>query len=214
MNILKGAVLGAALTLTAACTTPFTADVSRFQRLPAPTGETFAIVPADESLNNSLEFQNYARLIAGELVEEGYREVASADGASMVVSMAYGVGNPREKIASRPSGRMGFGYGGWGNPWWGGYGGWYGRGWGYDPFFYGGGFADRDVYSYTVYNSYLDLDIRRPGGEPLFEGRAVAATRDDNLPEIVPDLVTAMFTDFPGMNGRTITVKVPEEDRR
>src|SRR3546814_4725306 len=85
------------------------------------------------------------------------------------------------------------------DPW---YGGWYGRGfyrlvivrgrhgrryvtgW-YDPFMWGGGFGggwDNEVTSYTVYTSDLNLSIDRAGtGERLFEGRAQAQSRDNDL---------------------------------
>ena len=209
MNILKVSVLGGALALTAACTTPFKADVSRFQNLPAPAGETFAIVPEEQEDANSLEFENYARYVAQELREEGYNQVAAPSQATLIVSLDYGIGDPREKLASRPSTRLGFGYG---YPWAGYYGYGYRHPIFYDPFFYGyGGLRDSDVYSYTVYPTFLEMDIRRPDGEPVFEGRAVTTTRDNNLPEIVPNLVEAMFTDFPGMSGRTVTVKVPRD---
>ena len=115
MKMTKTLLLGAVLGLTAACATPFTAEVSRFQRLPAPTGQTFAIVPQDEALGG-LEFATYSRYVAGELIEEGYAEVANPDDASLIVSLDYGTGDPREKLATRPSTRpAGFGYYGW-NP--------------------------------------------------------------------------------------------------
>lgn len=206
MNMTKALLLGGVLGLTAACATPFTADVSRFQRLPAPTGQTFAIVPDQESLGG-LEFATYSRYVAGELVEEGFTEIADPNTADMVVTLDYGVGDPREKVRTRPGSRFGFGYYGW-NPY--GYYG-YPRPVFYDPWFYGAG-MDRDVYSYTVYPAYLEMDIRQANGEPVFEGRAVSTTRNDDLTEVVPNLVTAMFTDFPGNNGRTIRVKVPQDD--
>ncbi|MEE4350679.1 MAG: DUF4136 domain-containing protein [Pacificimonas sp.] len=215
MNILKIAAIGGALGLLSACATPFTADVSRFQNLPAPSGQTFAIVAADEDKAGGLEFGTYARYVAGELIQEGFTEVASPDSADMVVALDYGVGDPREKVRTRPGTRFGaFGFGGY--P----YGGFYGwrRSVFYDPWFYGPGFGwgggfggwNNEVYSVTVYNAYLDLEIRRRGGEPLFEGRAMTTVRNNDLPELVPNLVTAMFTDFPGNNGRTLRVKVPQ----
>ncbi|MBZ6378106.1 hypothetical protein B5C34_01510 [Pacificimonas flava] len=207
MTILKAAVLGAALSLTAACAAPFTADVSRFQRLPAPTGQSFAIVAAEEAKTGSLEFGTYARYVAGELIDEGYREVANPEAADLIVALDYGVGDPREKVATRPGSYGGFARYRYG---------WYGYRYPifYDPWFYGyPGMHDRDVYSYTVYNAFLDMVIREDSGEPVFEGRAMTTSRDNDLPELVPNLVTAMFTDFPGNNGRTIRVKVPQDDR-
>ncbi|MGB3721462.1 MAG: DUF4136 domain-containing protein [Pacificimonas sp.] len=217
MKLLQTAIVSGALMLTSACATGFSADVSRFQNLPAPQGESYAIVAMDsEDDTRSLEFQNYARYVAAQMNAQGYTEVADKDDASLIVSLDYGVNDGRERIATRPGTRFGYG---WGSPFYGAYG-WRRRALFYDPFFYGGGFGrgfgggfDNEVYSYTVYGSYLDMNITRPDGEPVFEGRAEANSRDDNLPELVPNLVTAMFTDFPGMSGKTVRVKVPTEGR-
>ena len=59
------------------------------------------------------------------------------------------------------------------------------------------------VDSYTVYVSHLDLDIRRRvDNASLFEGHAKARSRTDELNRLVPNLVEAMFTGFPGTFGR------------
>lgn len=199
------------LLLLAACATSFRADVARFQRMPAPQGQTFAIVAADP-LKQGLEFQAYADLVAIEMERRGYRRASSPDDATLTVAMNYGVDNGRERIVTSP----GFGYDGafyWPYYW--------GRGY-YSPFYYGWhdpffarGFGYSDVRSYTLFTSQLDLDIvRTADGEPLFDGRARARSRDDDLTELVPNLVTAMFTGFPGNSGEDvrITIAPPQEE--
>ena len=44
---------------------------------------------------------------------------------------------------------------------------------------------------------------------PLFEGHAKARSQTDELDRLVPNLVTAMFTGFPGRNGETVKITVP-----
>ena len=62
-------ILGAGLT---ACATGFQADVSRFQaQLPAPQGQTFAVVADDPSLAGGIEFGQYAELVSGEMARLG-----------------------------------------------------------------------------------------------------------------------------------------------
>ncbi len=79
------------------------------------------------------------------------------------------------------------------------------------PYGYGGG----RVTSYTVYKSHLNLDIRRKvDNAALFEGRAEARSHDDNLSALVPNLVEAMFTGFPGRSGETVKITVPTAPRR
>jgi len=139
-----------------------------------------------------------------------------AQAATLVVSLDYGVSNGRERVATRPG--FGTGFGHFGYPY---YGYPFRRGfyrpyyWGsfYDPF-WGGAFDYPEVYSYTVYNSFVDMKIARAGtNESVFEGRAEANTRSDDLTRLVPNLVTAMFTNFPGRSGERVRVNVPLERR-
>ena len=197
-----------ALLAVAACTTPFAADVSRFQRLPAPGGESFAIEAMDKARAGSLEFAQYAAYVESQLTRQGYQRAGSADTATLVVRLDYGVNDGREKVESRYSG-FGYGYG-W--PYYGFYGhrrAFYG-GFGYGGFGYGGfGYGGPEVYSYTVYCSYLDMDIvRKASGEPVFEGHAEANTRYSDLTRLVPNLVEAMFSGFPGNSGQTVRVRL------
>lgn len=215
------AVAGATLAL-AGCATPFRADVARFQtQLPAPQGQSFAIEAANPALQGGIEFGQYANLVSGELTRYGYRPASAGERPDLVVRMDYGVDKGRERVVSSP---------GFGDPWYGGYGrGFYrpvvvtGRSgrryiYGYrDPFLWGGfgpSWGYNDVSSYTVYTSGLNLQINRAAdGSRLFEGHAEAQSRDNNLQAIVPNLVEAMFTGFPGNSGERvrITVAPPEK---
>lgn len=205
----------ATLSLLAACASPFRADVHRFQMLPAPEGQTFFIQPHDPAKANSLEFATYANMVRDRLYAVGYRPAENAARATMVVDFDYGVSNGREKIATRPGigpgpGFYGYGFGGWGARY-GRYGrGWYGLGvW--DPFYGPWGWDYPEVYSYTVYRSFVALKINRTGsGESVFEGRADATTQTDNLTTLVPNLVQALFTNFPGRSGETLHVSIDQ----
>jgi hypothetical protein len=213
------------LTLTAACTEPFQARVARFQSLPAPSGQTFTIQSHDSRKAGGLEFATYANLVSQRLEAVGYRPAADPRAATLVVNFDYAVTMPRERIETRPGfGYGGLGYGGFG-PWgYGGYGGFgygggfYGRGFGYGGFGYGGGFGPYgfggfgdypEVYSHTVYNSHVDLRINRAGDNvAVFEGRAETVANTNDLTRLVPNLITAIFTNFPGNNGQTVRVQV------
>ncbi|MFQ3594673.1 MAG: DUF4136 domain-containing protein [Sphingomonadaceae bacterium] len=216
-----GLVLVACLVLLlvlSGCASPFRAQVSRFQVLPPPSGETFAIVPADERNLGGLEFRVYAQAVQQAMERQGYRLASDPAAAQLVVRMGYGVGAPRERVDTRPGawGAWGPGWGGWG---WGGWAwggrGWYGRPWGwYDPWWGWGGWGGwgGEVYSYTVYPSFLELTISRAAdGVPLFEGRAQSTTRNNDLTFLVPRLVEALFTGFPGNSGETVNVRLPEQ---
>ena len=55
--------------------------------------------------------------------------------------------------------------------------------------------------------------VRRADNAPLFEGHAKARSSTDELDKLVPSLVTAMFTGFPGRNGETVKITVPSKPR-
>jgi hypothetical protein len=208
----------AALLALGGCATGFPAQVSRYQAMPAPAGESFVIQPAQAADRGGLEFSRYADLVRRHLTALGYSEAASPGAASLVVSVDYGVDNGKQQVVDwGPSyGRFGFGAGfGFGPRWsrW-GLGGRYRSPfyWGWDdPFFFG---SDIDVD--TVYTSFLDLDIKRTAdGRSVFEGTAKARSRSDDLRVLVPNLVEAMFTGFPGNNGEQVRITVaPERQQR
>jgi Domain of unknown function (DUF4136) len=213
-----------AMLAVAACATPFKANVSRFQQMPAAQGQTFAIRAENPRLDDSLEFQTYANQVAQRLTSFGYTRATDAASANLVVSLDYGVDKGRERVRSTPGSGFGrWGYSGFGSPYgWGGYGGFgyphYGFGrraflYGfYDPFL----FDDyNDVESYTVYSSQLDLKIARKGtNERVFEGTAKAMSTDDDLTTLVPNLIEAMFTGFPGNSGETVKITVAPPSKR
>ena len=210
-----------ALLAAAGCAQNFDAKVSRFQQMPAAQGQTFAIKAADPELDGGLEFANYAQLISSKLTQVGYRPVATGDAPNLVVSVSYDVDKGREKVRSNPGGGFGRCFG-FNDPWCGGFGFW-GHPYGgrfhgfypgfYDPFLFGPGGFD-GVESYTVYTSELAMKIEHTGGERVFEGKAQAQSLNDNLTYLVPNLIEAMFTGFPGSTGETVKITVPPPPKK
>ena len=216
----------ALLLALSACATGLSTQVSRFQAMPAPQGQSFVIQAAKPENRGGLEFAQYADLVRRNLTALGYSEARSAQDASFVVTLDYGVDQGRERVIATPD-PFGdpWGYGGFGyRPYYSrfGYGAYGGFGrhyrnpffWGWHDPFWGGGY---DVQSYTLYTSFLDMDIKRTGdGQSLFEGHARARSQSNELPAVVPNLIEAMFTGFPGNSGETvrITVMPPERERR
>lgn len=197
----------ASLALLAACSQPFEARVQSFQSMPPVQGQTFYVKPANESRQGSLEFAAYAGLVGTELQKQGFRPASSAETADVLVTMDFSAGPGRERIATRPSMNSSWGwYGpGWGWGWghrsaWGGWGAW-GDPWG-----------GQEVYSFTVYPAYVHVAMVRTADKvPLFEGRAETTTRTNDLPGIMPNLVAALFTDFPGASARSQVIRVPAQ---
>ena len=232
MRCLKLVAVPLLLASLGACASPFNANVSRFQsQLPAPQGQTFAVVADNPSLAGGLEFSQYASLVEAQMARLGYAP-ASPTNASLLVRFDYGVDKGRERVQ-----QTGFGYDPFYSPWYGygrgfggGFGGGYGGGYYGRPYgAYGGGFGGgfgrspwgygwqdpffgNGVESYTVFTSGIDMKIdRRADGQRLFEGKAEAVSTSNRLQYLVPNLVEAMFTDFPGHSGETVRISVAPE---
>jgi len=222
----------AALLSLAACATPFKADVTRFQQLSEPQGQSFTIKAADEKNAGGLEFGNYASLVSDKLVSLGYRPASGDEGATpadLTVTLGYAVGEGTERLVRTGGfynshfssfghfgfGRRGFGHRGFGRRGFRSYR--FIRGF-HDPFLFGGhGFGGGfgGVRSFTVFNSGLELDIKRNSdGSSVFEGKAEAQSRSSKLTYLVPNLIEAMFSDFPGANGETVRISVAPEDKK
>ena len=156
-------------------------------------------------------------------VDEGRTEYAQDPfGHSMY---GYGgFGDPFYRSYRDPFGRYRYDpfYGAfYGRPYYSRYGGYYGRrspyyyGWN-DPFWYNSPYAGYGpgyrggIHQYTVYKSHLNVDIvRRADNAPLFQGQAQARSQTDETGVLVPNLIEAMFTGFPGRSGETVKITVP-----
>jgi hypothetical protein len=215
-----------------ACATGLSTQVSRHQAASIPLGQSFYVVPASGILNN--QFHRYAAMVSQQLAAQGYRPAGAPQLADVLVKLDYGVDEGKTEVVREPymGSRYGWGRYGYGwrdpfyDPFWGvHYGRPYWSSWGRNPFYYGwndpfwyaspyagygGGFGYDQIREYTVYKSYLDMDIvRRVDNAPLFEGHAKARSQTDETDVLVPSLVTAMFTGFPGKNGETVRITVP-----
>jgi hypothetical protein len=234
MNMIKklaaAALLGAGAIGLAGCATGLRTQVSRYQAMPAPVGQTFYVVPA-EGTKAGLEFNRYAAIVSQQLAAKGYAPAGAPQLANMLVKLDYGVDEGETEYTEDPfaRSRYGLGYRGFYDPFYGGYFGrpYYSRfgywgsrspfyyGWD-DPFWYSSPYAGYGrgyggaIRSYTVYKSYLDLDIvRKADNAPLFEGHAKARSQTDAMGVLVPNLIEAMFTGFPGRSGETVKITVP-----
>lgn len=189
--------------LVAGCTTPLVqADVTRFHTLPPAQGKSFTIVP-EQGQAGSLEFQRYAEMVADALSAQGWRPVAPGGPADTRVTVHWGLGPSSTVTWQTPSsfyGGYGFGAGR----------SWYGAGMGfpfYDPFPYW------ETRSTTTWPKWLGVEIVERSGTKLFEGRAVAEGTRRELAPVMPYLVRALFTGFPGASGTTVRVEVPVAER-
>src|SRR4030095_16816771 len=112
-------LLGISALGLSACATGLRTQVSRYQAMPAPQGQSFVVVPQNPADMGGLEFSRYAELIAQQMQAQGYARAPSINQATMAVRVGYGVGHAETESRSYPS-----------------YGGYGGYGW-VCPFYYG-----------------------------------------------------------------------------
>ena len=224
-RLAAAALLGISAFGLAGCASGLRTEVSRYQAMPAPQGQSFFVVPENPADTGGLEFAHYSGQVAQAMQAQGFAQAPSLAAATMVITVDYGVDQGSQQVERDPFAR-GYGY----DPFWSGYGAYRGFGgiygrpyysrfgyWGpRSPFYYGWdspfgyGPFDGGVQVYTVYKSFLDLNIRRKvDNASLFEGHAQARSADDNMGVLVPNLIEAMFTGFPGHSGETIKITVP-----
>lgn len=193
----------------AACVSPkyVVSDVSRFHTLPAtPSGQTFVIATLNTEQSESLAYRKYADTVSAKLQSLGLRAAATGAPADYVVTLQYDVRGPTPDIESRGSNwNFGLGFGHRHGPW----------GW--------GGAYDSDFDHYTdtrqLFVRRVELDIYRgatydtPKKERVFEGRALSTGQNGQLEPVIPYILDALFKEFPGRSGETVTVsvQVPQE---
>lgn len=192
----------ATLGLLAACTTPITAKVTSFNQWPGDAaGSTFSyITPADKA--NDLEQAAYEGYVQAELEKVGLKRAAPGQVGRIQVDVVTGNGTREKKFREAvyqdnyvyyppyrdAAGNVFPGF--------------------YAPDQFGSRYVgDREVVR-TVQVSNLRLRLLDSKGSApgkpraVFESRANYEGDNEDLPDLVPYLVRAVFDGFPGQNGR------------
>ena len=194
---LNSLILGLVL-LLGGCASQVTSEVTRFHRDTKPMGETIAVTSMDETKQGSLEFATYAKMVETKLTEIGYKVVDVSARPDLLAKMDYSVGPAQTKIQSFPRNfvfyRFYYGY--------------------YHPYYFGKYWDEPEVYTYTIYPRSLDLNIVQATGESVFEGHVKSIGREQNINQVMPYLVEAMFNNYPGESGVTKVVTIEKDGTR
>ena len=200
---------------TSGCASYLTAQVTSFHdaggnRL---AGRSFVITPTKEQAE-SLEFRSYADLVRDALARQGLVAATPAD-ADLEVSMRYTIDSGRPVVYAYPA----YGYATYAPVW--GWSPYYGpSGYMWAPY-YPMGYAVTDYAQSTVYRRELRIEITdrrdRKGvkdgsGARLFEGAVVSEGESASIAPVMPAMVRALFSDFPGPNGVSRRVQVRLDD--
>ena len=165
---------------------------------------TISVVAADVEVNNSLEFSHYKPRIEQKLASNGYTVINNPSEAKYVAFVAYGIDEGKSGVVSTPI----FGQTGGGTTTFSSYGGSY-----YTMPTYG--MVGSSTTSVTQYSRAIALDIVDAAsikeGHPkkVFESRTKSVGACSAIAGVFDEILDAMFKDFPGQSGKTISVTLP-----
>lgn len=193
---LRSAILPSALALAACASGPQNAEVTRFHLGQSISRGVITVEALPGRDQNSLEFRTYASAIGAELARVGFNVQPDLKGSELVAvadverGVRPGVGGERSPVS------IGIG------------GGTFGRNVGIGL---GTSFGLGKGQSNDVEATLLSVQVkRRSDASVIWEGRAQMEDRGNRLSpdEEVGRLARALFQDFPGESGRTVTVPV------
>lgn len=198
VRICAMSVAGLTLLLAAGCASTLTAKVTRFNQWPADaSGATYRFVSARP--DRALEEGVYQSQVGAELQRIGLHPAAAGQAARFDVRLMADM-TDRERLHVEPVYRNEWTYI---PPYRDAQGRLLGGYWVPDPF--GPRYLGDRRYTQTVHISRLSVDIMESNSRrTVFEATAQNEGADDDLVEVVPYLVRAMFKDFPGSNGQVL----------
>lgn len=206
---LTAALLG----LLAACASPITARVTSFNQWPANAGgSTFSYVSRADN-TRELEQASYESHVQAELEKRGLVRAPAGQVGRMQVDVNTS-NRSEQRTYLQPVYQDNYVYL---PPYRDAAGRIFPGTWTLDPF--GPRYVGDRQINTTLQTSTLQLRLLDSQGSPpgiprtVFESRAIfeGEGRGENLPQVVPYLVRAVFDDFPGQNGRARVVRFDRE---
>lgn len=188
-------IFGLALLVAACSSSVFKADVTRFhgQSVENYLGQSVIIRPI-EGMTGNLEFSSYAAMVGQKLGELGFTP-AGAETPDIVAQLDYHI--TPIATASSSGASMSIGAGSFGRR--SGVGG-------------GVSFPVGESKQKTAYSRRLELVlIDQASGTRIWEGRAMSEGTQADPQIIIPLLAEALLSEFPGLSGQTVTVKINPE---
>ena len=195
-NNLKICLFLIGVLILASCASSIKNNVTRFHKLPPPSGQTIEVIAMDPTLQQSIEFGSYAEMIGNKLGTVGYNP-PTGDATHYIAEISYTIVPLNDTvIENRSPVSVGVGMGS------GGYRRGTSVGVGISSSF--GSSNNTAQYISALSMNIIDLST----GERLYEGHVESINRNQNLAQIMPFMIEALFQDFPGENGSSNTVKV------
>jgi len=180
--------------LLGACAAPgYRAEVTRTHTLGPPGGETIFIEPA-EGLEKGLEFERYAYQLAQYFSDYGY--LPAGDKPPMMIARLGYEAKPDPNFQGSHGPVVGIGFGG-------------------STGHVGAGIGtsiDTGQNDGLYYRHTVTLVLEEAGsGKHLFEGEASGYEYGEYWPGMMPRLLRALFTEWPGVSGTTENIKLQDK---
>lgn len=188
--------------------------VTRFNNFADPQkAYSYHFIPYKEQ-NGSVEYEYYCNMVSNGLSIYGWRCVDGTDAKpELLVFFTYGIDKGKAIFRSKPvygeiGGGTAYSYGTVDN----GYGTANYSGTTYSTPTYG--VVGSESYSRIEYTRYLQLDILDANlstpdkPKNVFEGRVLSSGPSSDIAEVLPTMIDALFTKFPGVNGKTEDVRL------
>lgn len=201
------------LTFLTGCAGVVQSNVAVFHELPAMLAKVkYAAIPFKDQ-QGSLEHKSYERLIKEELAKRGFVEALTED-ADVVMFFSYGIDSGKEVVSSYPiigqtgtSSRYTSGtvtsYGNYAT-----YSGTTYR----NPTY---GVVGSSVKSDTEYTRFLKVELfQNPvlangNLKTIYEAKVISSGSSNQVAEVMPTMIKALFEDFPGKSGSTRKTELP-----
>jgi hypothetical protein len=178
------------------------ANVVRFHSgFAVQSGQSISVRPVDAALANSLEFSTYAAVLTDRLAQLGYKPAASGP-TDLVAELAFGQITRDTSIeGGRSPVTVGVGVGG-----------------GSGNFGLGGSLnfpiGSKSNQNRGMRDTQVSVRIKRSGEDkPVWEGRATSESLNvetNNLPKLMPAMIDAVLSNFPGESGKTSRYAPPK----
>jgi hypothetical protein len=182
-------------------------DTTAFYKQPFESKGSIVVFPGDINLNNSLEFESYKQKVQEQLVAQGYSLASDTASADFVALLLYAVDDGKQSVVYTPIyGRTGqhvnsyidMAYNDEGKAV-------YIHTNYLSPSF---GVVGASAQTKTNYRHTLAIDIvtadslNQDQMKKVFEGRTISKGKCSVIVEVFDEMLEAMFTNFPGENGR------------
>jgi len=196
MNYLKISLILSLILLSACSTQQIKTNSTAFYAEGYIASGKIFVVASSQEKNNSLEFANYKNKFEKKLSTAGYTPVNNKNDAEYIAVIDYGINEGQTSISSSPVYATGSYH--------------FGRSFGVGASRVIGSSIDK----ITVYSRLITLDIMKASSlesdafienNKLYESRVKSLGTCADIAGVFDPLLSAMFDNFPGANGQTIT---------